>query len=93
MRRLEKNYPDVEGYQKEKLLEYLGLLNRDLNQNLRMEMSVISDPNVVNYVPTKDTSRKLGKNYYIFETQLHTEGEVSATYMAIPYTGETFTKV
>lgn len=93
MRRLEKNYPDVEGYQKEKFLEYLGLLNRDLNQNLRMEMSVISDPNVVNYVPTKDTSRKLGKNYYIFETQLHTEGEVSATYMAVPYTGETFTKV
>jgi hypothetical protein len=90
LRRLQKNYPDVEGYQREELLKYLGLLNKELNQNLRIEMSVISDPQVVNYVPTKDSSRKAGKKYYYFEQPNYDNGEVSLSFMAKEYTGNDF---
>ena len=90
MRTLEKNYPDVEGYQKQALLKYLKILNTDLNQNLRIEMSVIADKRVVNYFPTEDDERDPNKKYYCFKMADHTDGEVSRSYMAEEYTGETF---
>lgn len=92
LRRLEKNYPDVEGYQREELLKYLGLLNDELNQELRMEMSVIADPQVVNYIPTQDSERKGGKKYYYFEQPSHANGQVSRSFMAKEYEGEVFYK-
>ena len=90
LRRLEKNYPDVEQYQRDDLLKYLELTRTELNQQLRMEMSVLADPQVVNYIPTKDTSRKAGKKYYYFEEASHADGEVSRSYMATEYTGDSF---
>ena len=90
LRRLEKNYPDVEQYQRDDLLKYLELTRTELNQQLRMEMSVLADPQVVNYIPTKDITRKAGKKYYCFRKPSHGDGEVSRSYMAYEYTGETF---
>lgn len=90
MRTLEKNYPDVEGYQKQALLKYLKILNTDLNQNLRIEMSVIADKRVVNYFPTEDSEGDPNKKYYCFEEIKHPEGEVSRSYMAREYTDKEF---
>lgn len=90
LRRLEKNYPDVESYQREDLLKYLGLLKTELNQDLRIEMSVIADPQVVDYVPTQDIVRKANKKYYYFEQPDHGNGQVSRSFKAVEYTEDVF---
>lgn len=93
LRTLEKNYPDVEEYQKKELLKYLRVLDTDLKQNLRIEMSVIADKKVVNYFPTQDAERVDGKHYYCFKLADHSDGEVSRTYMAEEYLGDSFYEV
>lgn len=89
LKTLSKEYPDVEGYQKQELLKYLNMLNTGLNQDLRIEMSAMSDPKIVNYKPTADSERVEGKNYYYFERQ-NDSGEVSTLFLPVKYTGNSF---
>jgi hypothetical protein len=92
LRRLEKNYPDVEGYQREELLKYLGLLETELNQDLRIAMSSVADSKVVNYTPTLDNERDPNKHYYYFEQADHSDGEVSRSFSVKEYTEQIFYK-
>jgi hypothetical protein len=85
LKKLQKRYPDVEKYRREDLLEFLSILATEVGQDLRTELSVISDPNMVKFIPTKNDHRMAGKTYYYFERPNLDNGEVSLTYTPVVY--------